>query len=63
MEASEDSGLSPLWRGGPEIKRIDVDRVRATLRGSGSPSGYARLFLMLDTVFPRLTNGGRETRG
>jgi hypothetical protein len=62
MEASEDTGFSRLGRGAPDMTRIDLDRVRATLQGSASGNGYARLLLMLDTVFPRLARG-RENRG
>jgi hypothetical protein len=59
MEASENTDLR---RGGgsPALHRADPDRVMQTLSSGGDPAGYARLSLMVSTIFDRLVAGDRE---
>jgi hypothetical protein len=63
MEASENAGPRRQGGGGPSLHRIDPDRVAATLSATGNADGFARLSLMVTTVFDRLVAvGGRENR-
>jgi hypothetical protein len=61
MEASENAGMSRPGRGGPALHRIDPDRIAESLSLEGNAAGFARLHLMVDTVFDRLVAG--EGRG
>jgi hypothetical protein len=62
MEASEHGGLPLEGRSGPDLQRIDLDRVRRTLRDPAAEPGYARLALMIGTVLPRLTGNIAKSR-
>ena len=57
MEASENAGRSRPGRGGPALHRIDPDRIAESLSLEGNAAGFARLHLMVDTVFDRLVAG------
>jgi hypothetical protein len=63
MEASENTALPRRDGGGPAMHRVDPDRVARTLSSGGHPDGYARLDLMVNTIFNRLVAGQREGRG
>jgi hypothetical protein len=54
MEASENARLPREGRGGPDLQRIELARVRTTLRDPAAVSGYARLAVMIETILPRL---------
>ena len=54
MEASENAGMSRPGRGGPALHRIDPDRVAQSLSSGGNAAGFARLELMVGTIFTRL---------
>ncbi len=54
MEASENTSPSRRRGGSPALHRIDLDRVAGTLSSSGNVDGYARLSLMVGTIFDRL---------
>ena len=54
MEASENAGLPREGRGGPDLQRIELARVRTTLREPAAACGYTRLALMVETILPRL---------
>jgi hypothetical protein len=54
MEASENPGPRRQDVGGPALHRIDPERVAETLSSGGNPAGFARLELMVTTVFDRL---------
>jgi hypothetical protein len=54
MEASENSTPSRRRGGGPALHRIDPNRVAGTLATGGNADGFARLSLMVTTVFERL---------
>jgi hypothetical protein len=54
MEASENAGMSRPGRGGPALHRIDPDRVTQSLSSGGNAAGFARLELMVGTIFNRL---------
>jgi hypothetical protein len=60
MEAFENSALSQRAGGGPALHRVDPDRVAKTLSSGGHPDGYARLELMVNTIFDRLVAGERD---
>jgi hypothetical protein len=60
MEASENTALPQRRGGGPALHRVDPDRVRKTLSAGGNPAGYARLELMVSTIFDRLVAGERD---
>ena len=54
MEAFENSAL-PRGRGrGWALHRVDPDQVAKTLASGANPAGYARLELMVSTIFDRL---------
>jgi hypothetical protein len=58
MEASEDTAMS-RWGGGDfALHRVDPDRVSRLLAGDGAAAGYARLSLMVGTIFDRLATEG-----
>ena len=57
MEASENAGRSRPGRGGPALHRIDPHRVAQSLELDGNAVGFARLNLMVNTVFDRLVAG------
>jgi hypothetical protein len=61
MEASENTSPSRR-RGGPSLHRVDAERVAETLSVSGDPAGFARLNLMVSTVFARLVADPGENR-
>ena len=54
MEASENTAPSRQRGGGPALHRIDLDRVTGTVSSSGNADGFARLSLMVGTIFDRL---------
>ena len=60
MEASENTDLRRGAGGSPAPHRANPDRVRQTLSSGGDPAGYARLSLMVSTIFDRLVAGDRE---
>jgi len=60
MEASENAGLRREGSGGPALHRIDPDRVPEALSLDGKAAGFARLNLMVGTIFDRLVAGERE---
>ena len=61
MEASENAGMSRPGRGERALHRIDPARVAQSLSTDGNIEGFARLNLMVSTVFDRLL--GDEGRG
>jgi hypothetical protein len=63
MEASENAGMSRPGRGGPALHRIDPDRVTQSLSPNGNPAGFARLELMVGTIFDRLVSQPGQNRG
>jgi hypothetical protein len=54
MEASENTGGARRGAGGAALHRIDPGRVAETLASGGSQEGFARLHLMVGTIFDRL---------
>jgi len=60
MEASENAGLRREGSGGPALHRIDPDRVPEALSLNTKTAGFARLNLMVGTIFDRLVAGERE---
>jgi hypothetical protein len=63
MEASENAG-SRQGSGGPALHRIDPDRVAETLSLGSNAAGFARLNLMVNTIFDRLVAADeRKNRG
>lgn len=60
MEASENRGLRREGSGGPALQRIDPDRVAEALSLDSDPAGFARLNLMVGTIFDRLLAGERK---
>jgi hypothetical protein len=62
MEASENAGMSRPGRGGPALHRIDPDRVAQSLSSDGHDAGFARLSLMIGTVFERLVAESADHR-
>jgi hypothetical protein len=63
MEASENAGMPQPGRGGPALHRIDPDRVAQSLSLHGNAAGFARLELMVGTIFDRLVSDPAENRG
>jgi hypothetical protein len=59
MEASENTAL-PQGGGARGLHRVDSDRVTRTLSSGGNPAGYARLELMVNTIFDRLVADDRN---
>jgi hypothetical protein len=62
MEASENAGSRRQGGGGPTLHRIDPERVAEALSTGGNQAGFARLNLMVNTIFDRLVESGRENR-
>jgi hypothetical protein len=62
MEASENAGMSRPGRGGPALHRIDPDRVAQSLSSGGNAAGFARLELMVGTIFNRLVADAGDDR-
>ena len=62
MEASENSAPSQRSGRGPALHRVDLDRLPGTLSLTGNAAGFARLSLMVGTIFDRLVAepGGRR---
>src|SRR5215203_1801087 len=60
MEASEKAGRPGPGRGSPALHRIDPARVAERLSLSADPAGFARLSLMVNTIFDRLVDDGRD---
>ena len=56
MEASENTA-TPAGGGEHSLHRVDPDRVSMVLSAGAHDSGYARLNLMVSTIFDRLTAG------
>ncbi len=62
MEASENT--APSARSSPTgLHRVDPARVSETLAADGSAEGYARLSLMVGTIFERLVSEPGRGRG
>jgi hypothetical protein len=59
MKASENTELRLGAVGSPALHRADPDRIMQTLSSGGDPAGYARLSLMVSTIFDRLVAGDR----
>ena len=59
MGASENAGLRREGSGGPALHRIDADRVPEALSLDSKTAGFARLNLMVGTIFDRLVAGER----
>jgi hypothetical protein len=59
MEASEDTTLSQSGSG-PALHRVDPNRIAKNLSSGGDAAGYARLGLMVGTIFDRLVAGERR---
>jgi hypothetical protein len=62
MEASENTAPSRRRGGGPALHRVDPDRVAETLSWTGNADGFARLSLMVGTIFDRLVSDAGENR-
>jgi hypothetical protein len=62
MEASENAGPRRQGGGGPSLHRIDPERVAETLSTYGNQAGFARLSLMVNTIFDRLVAQPGEGR-
>jgi hypothetical protein len=62
MEASENTAPSRRRGGGPALHRVDLDRVAGTLSSTGDADGFARLNLMVGTIFDRLMADSGENR-
>jgi hypothetical protein len=60
MEASENERLRREGSGGPALHRIDPDRVPEALSLDSKTAGFARLNLMVGTIFNRLVAGERQ---
>ena len=60
MEASENAGLRRKGGGGAALHRIDPNRVAGRLSLDSDVVGFARLNLMVGTIFDRLVAGERE---
>lgn len=60
MEASENSELPGRGGNGRGLHRVDPDRAVKTLSSGANPSGYARLELMVNTIFDRLVADERN---
>jgi hypothetical protein len=61
MEASENTAQSRR-RGGAALHRIDPTRVSETLSSDSHSAGFARLELMVGTIFDRLVANPGEHR-
>jgi hypothetical protein len=59
MEASENTTL-PQGGGSRPLHRVDPDRVALSVSSGGNPAGYARLELMVSTIFDRLVAADRN---
>lgn len=62
MEASEKTAMSRKGGGEFALHRVDPERVSKLLI-SGDPAGFARLDLMVNTIFDRLVGGERGISG
>jgi hypothetical protein len=62
MEASENTVPPRRRGGGPALHRVDPDRVAETLSWTGNADGFARLSLMVGTIFDRLVSDSGENR-
>jgi hypothetical protein len=60
MEASENTEPSQRRGGGPAPHRIDLNQVAGIPSSSGNADGFARLNLMVSTIFERLTSDDRQ---
>jgi hypothetical protein len=60
MEASENTALPQRGGGSPGLHRVDPERATRTLSSHGNPAGYARLELMVSTIFDRLVADERN---
>lgn len=60
MEASENHRLRREGSAGPALHRKDPDRVPEALSLDSKTAGFARLNLMVGTIFDRLVAGERE---
>lgn len=63
MEASENAGLRWKGSGGVALHRIDPIRVAERLSLDSDTAGFARLNLMVGTIFDRLVAGERDGLG
>ena len=62
MEASENAERPVLEGGSPALHRIDPDRATRALSFDSNAAGFARLNLMVNTIFGRFVEGGGESR-
>ena len=60
MEASENTGLRPEGSAGAAQHRIDPNRVAGRLSLDSDTARFARLNLMVGTIFGRLVAGERD---
>jgi hypothetical protein len=60
MEASENTVPAQRRGGGPALQRIDLNGVGGTLPSPGNADGFARLNLMVSTIFDRLVADSGE---
>lgn len=60
MEASENAGLRREGSGGAALHRLDPNRVAERLSLDSDTAGFARLNLMVGTIFDRLVAGERD---
>jgi hypothetical protein len=62
MEASENTAHL-RGQAGTGLHRVDPARVAETLSAAGNAAGFARLELMVGTIFDRLVAGQSQNRG
>jgi hypothetical protein len=62
MEASQNAGPRRQGGGGPSLHRVDPYRVAETLSADDNQAGFARLSLMVNTIFDRMVGSGGENR-
>jgi hypothetical protein len=60
MEASENTAMSRDGGGEFALHRLDPERVSRLLSSAADPAGYARLNVMVGTIFDRLVAGERR---
>lgn len=63
MGASENAGLRREGGGGAALHRIDPNRVAERPSLDSDTAGFARLNLMVGTIFDRLVAGERDGLG
>jgi hypothetical protein len=63
METCEKTGIRPERSGGPALHRIDQQRVARMVRDGVHTPGFERLRVMVETIIPRLEQGGPTAGG